>query len=141
MDKQERINWMLHHEHLWKDKAELKHRAIADGVYSEKLTNIAHFLDGLIADCKVIKRRCNTFAPLMPRTSLRITKENFLQLLTLREVIDILSEIKHPFRKLDRNGFTYYDYALYKWREQKRLNAIVDEINLIFAGGDIEYYV
>jgi hypothetical protein len=141
MDTNERVQWLLRHEPLWNDRPALLEKMYEDGVYSRKLSNVNHCVDCLLHEVKQIKKRsANPSAPLVPRTSLRVTRENFDELIKEREVIDILSQIKHPFRKLDESGFTYYDYAVFKRNERRRLASIIEEMNIIFAGGDVDYY-
>jgi len=134
---------MLRHEHLWQDKEALLEKVFVDGVYSRKLSNVLHFVVGLIADCKLIKRRSkNPATPLQPKTDLIMTAENFDELIKRRDIIDILSGAKHPFQKLDKSGFTFYDYALFlRKKHSKCPPRVIESANIIFSGGDIGYYV
>ena len=143
MTLEERKLWMLRHEHLWSDKDALLEQVFADGVYSRKLSNVRHFVDGLIADCKLIKKQSKYAAlPLKPRTNLVMTADNFDELIKMREVIDILSAEKHPFRKMDYSGFTFYDYAVFLRKEKGKCHPrVVEWSNIIFIGGSVPYYV
>lgn len=136
-----RLVWFMQNESLWSDTDALKTKAIADGIYSAKLSNIVHCLEAMIGQCRTIKRRTpSPSQPFEKRTELIITEENFDELIQMREVIDILTSIKHPFRKMDDSGFTYYDYAVFKRREKGVQQHILDDINIIFNGGDIDFY-
>lgn len=142
MDTKERKNWMLRHEDLWNDKDRLYVKMIEEGALSPKLSNWKWVLDCLVKDCQHIKRISNLChqEPLTERTHLTITAENFDELIAMREVKDILCQMKHPISSMDESGFTYYDYAVFKRRKHKRPPAhVIDEINVFFAGGDINY--
>lgn len=76
-------------------------------------------------------------------TEFIFTDENFEELLAKREVKDVLIQEKHPFRQMDRSGFTYLDYVLYKTKQRGRpLKKIINELNGIFQSGKhIEYFI
>lgn len=136
----QRTSWVMQNEHLWGNLSCLRVKAVEEGLYSPKLSNIEHCLQSLIDNCKQMKRKANYFGPLKPRTDLIITQSNFDELIKNREVIDLLNGLKHPVLAMDESGFTYYDYAVFKRRKHGRVpHHILDEINVFFRGGDIPY--
>lgn len=131
----------MQNESLWSDIDALKSKALKDGIYSKRLSNIVHCLEAMIGQCRKIKHRTpSPSQPFEKRTDLIVTEANFDELIQMREVIDILTSIKHPVRSMDDSGFTYYDYAVFKRRKHgKAQQHILDEINIIFNGGDIDF--
>ena len=140
MNTASRRNWFLRNESLWTDLDTLKAKSIADGVYSPNLSNIDSVLEGQIQKCRAIKRfTASPSEPLKPKTDLILTVQNFDELIKQREVIDILTGVKHPVRLMDDSGFTYYDYALFKRKKHgKAPSHVISEINTVFSGGDID---
>lgn len=142
MNTEGRRIWMLRHEDLWEDKENLRKIMIKEGALHSNLSNWKYVLDCLIQYCKRIKKIANLTQkqPLKPRTKLIMTEENFDELIKLREVKDILIAQKHPISAMDESGYTYYDYAIYKRKEHKRpVVHVIEEINIFFSGGDINY--
>jgi hypothetical protein len=132
---------MLRHENLWNDRAALLEKMYADGVYSKKLSNVDFCLTGLIERCRKIKKLTkNPSLPIQPLTDLVVTTDNFDELISKREIKDILVQSKHPVKRMDENSFTYYDYAVFKRRKHgKPPTHVIDEINTILSGGAIDY--
>lgn len=132
---------MLRNEPLWNDKSALLEKVYEEGIYSRKLSNVDWCLTALVQDARNIKRRTpNPSMPIKPLTDLRITQDNFDELIKDRSVIDILVGQKHPVQSMDESGFTYYDYAVYKRQKHGKIPShVADEINLIFSGGAIKY--
>lgn len=141
MTTDDRVIWFLQNESLWTDLDALKAKAIADGIYSPKLSNIDSVVEGQIWKCQRIKKQTKFYPePLKPKTKLLVNEQNFDELIKQREVIDILTSAKHPVRSMDDSGFTYYDYAVFKRRKHKKAPThVISEINILFCGGDIEF--
>ena len=141
MKSKERIAWALRHEHLWNDREKLLATIFAQKVYSPKLSNIDFVVDGLVQNARQIKKLTPTPGkPLKPKTDLVISQENFDDLIQSREVKDILLGVKHPVRAMDDASYTYLDYALFKRQKHGKVPShIIDEINVIFSGGDIRF--
>lgn len=136
----QRTSWVMQNEHLWGNLSRLRVKAVEEGLYSPKLSNIEHCLQSLIDNCKQMKRKSNNFDPLKTRTDLKITQLNFDELIKNREVIDLLNGLKHPVKAMDESGFTYYDYAIFKLRKHGRVpEHVLNEINIYFQGADITY--
>jgi hypothetical protein len=138
MNRDERIDWLFRHEAHWSDLPLLAEKAVKDGVYSPKLSNIVHCLECLIFECQNIKKRKPSyFEPLQRRSEEFATRENIQTLLKRRDIIDILLDANHPSSRMAKNGFTFYDYILWMQRRGDLPDYVIKEVNVIFAGGDV----
>lgn len=143
MNTQERVNWMLRNEHLWdKDLNEVREVMIKAETLSPKLSNWRFCIENLIRRCRQLKKIAERYqsTPVTPRSDIILTENNYDEMMSKREVIDIVIKMKHPIRSMDMDGYTYYDYAVYKRQQHKKpVKHVIDEINRYLAGGDINY--